>query len=71
VFPPVYYRGITPRTYGYSPFAWAAEGPASEASGAAPLVVINQYVAQNAALQARASGGAPAPLLIKNPYVKP
>jgi hypothetical protein len=77
VFPPVYYRGVTPRTYGYSPFAWVGEAAApqrfvaSETSGGAPLVVINQYVAGNVARQVPVSAAAPPPLLIKNPYVKP
>jgi hypothetical protein len=71
VFPPVYYQGVTPRTYGYSPFAYAAEAPWSGTSCAAPLVVINQYVARNAARQAPAGTAPPAPPIIKNPYVKP
>jgi hypothetical protein len=71
VFPPVYYHGVTPRTYGYSPFAYVAQAPSSDSSCATPLVVINQYVAGNAAGQPPASTAAPAPRLIKNPYVKP
>jgi hypothetical protein len=76
LFPPVYYQGIVSRPYGYSPFAWVGGTPAADSPGgsdrsvAAPVVVINQYVGRNASTQVAASPGAPAPLLVKNPYVK-
>jgi len=71
LYPPVYYRGVVPRTYGSNPTAYLGDVEASEPPASQPLVVINQYVAQTAGVVAPANGRVPAPLLITNPFVKP
>jgi len=42
VHPPVYYSGVTPRTYGDSPFAWSGE-PRHDARASQRVIVNNFY----------------------------
>jgi len=68
LYPPVYYHGLTPRTYGDSPVWHGGEAWDSQPSGPGPLVVINQFVAQKGAPDGPGGGGPAGPKLIKNPY---
>jgi hypothetical protein len=71
LYPPVYYRGPTPRTYGDSPVWYGGRGWEPQPAAPAPMVVVNQFVARKATLGGPGYWGAPGPKLIKNPYYVP
>jgi hypothetical protein len=72
LYPPVYYNGIVPRSYGQSPFAYPAIPPTTEAAGAqtappqpAPLRIINPYVSQQEVSRpVQPAGGDRRPLVV-------
>lgn len=77
LYPPVYYSGIVPRTYGQSPYAYPAYPPAAvppQGSDAAapvapspsPRLVINPYVSQpeEVSSPARPADAAGMPLVV-------
>ncbi len=68
LYPPVYYSGIVPRTYGYSPFAYPGYVPTPDlASEVGPLEIVNPYVTPSNKLESvmpldkRPGGEIPAP----------
>ncbi len=78
--PPVYYSEPVPRTYGYSPFAYPPGTMTPEIVGEAqPVTINNPYVPATtpASVPAKpsdrsaATGQAPEPLVIVNPFVSP
>jgi len=71
VYPPVYCNGLTARAYGDGP-AWSGAGAwGPQPPTPRPLVVVNQFVVQKAALEGPAFGGPSGPKPIKNPYYVP
>jgi hypothetical protein len=73
LYPPVYYSGLTPRSYGQSPFAYPALPPASEAATAAqaaqpqpaPLRIVNPYVSEReVSTPVRPAGEVRTPLVV-------
>ncbi len=65
--PPVYYSRPIARPYGYVPYSYFPETPASQAVVAPPAVVRNHYVAEDASLSS-VEAPSPAPLKIINPF---
>ena len=76
--PPVYYSYPVPRTYGYSPFAYAPHvmTPDVVDDSAVPVQIINPYVPSSSGEQTKPAADQTAhstsqtqPLVILNPYV--
>ncbi|HEY2838425.1 MAG TPA: hypothetical protein VGJ26_04725 [Pirellulales bacterium] len=69
-FPPVYYSTVTPRPYGFSPYAYPpgvmTPSPSVVATGGN-----RRYPRRPAAIQTSASAARPAPVIIENPFVLP
>lgn len=80
VHPPVYYSRITPRPYGFSPYAYipALVNPTLESAGQCaeqrqpvqPLTVWNEHVEKPGPAPEAAAKSGPRPLMIVNPFVE-
>jgi hypothetical protein len=71
LYPPVYYKHPTPRSYGYSPFAYPLGSPTPPASPVAQLLP-NPFCNAPAPAPAPDEGelaDRPKPLIIRNPFV--
>ncbi|HEY1602316.1 MAG TPA: hypothetical protein VGG64_22130 [Pirellulales bacterium] len=69
IFPPVYYSHVTPRPYGFSPFAYPGFAQTPERIGmqSTPYVPPRRQTVNRAASAQTVSK----PVIIKNPYVLP
>jgi len=71
MFPPVYYSGITPRPYGFSPFAYPP-GVMTPQPSVVSTGGYRRYARRPVASRAStASAPRPAPVIIENPFVLP
>ena len=69
LYPPVYYSHPVARPYGYSPFAYPPGTITPDVVRPQPLMVVNRFVAQSAAIEKPTKTAGP--LRIRNPYVDP
>ncbi|HEX3654832.1 MAG TPA: hypothetical protein VHV55_03450 [Pirellulales bacterium] len=70
LFPPVYYKHPTPRSYGFSPYAYPPGFTTPDVSATSRrTVIVNDYVPQSSSAK-ESTNRQPEPLVMSNPYVK-